>query len=342
MEGEKECPVYQYGVFSWLWSTLSLSGHLLILFVVISKKLCKEPQYFFLANLAVNNSIFSMRTLFNVFINKYALNDANKVIFAKINTTVGIFLWRGMLTWTNILTWNRYVAITRCLRYQLIMKRPRVVKIAIGAWILPAVLELVQKMEDIFTTPTIVLCTYESRILIPIITFIMILMTVTVSISTSYVVHAHAKRQYKKITSQVKSLYGEFGETIHNLDKQRKKTNGIFVMACMFNVFFVPVACINIKHILERESMDQKYLLVSTGFLVTYVTLSPFLYIVSLTQLKEAIVSLFDSMRQNKIFVAHPGTKTTATIDERCVYKIDSSNNYHRSQCPTNLAEMNV
>ena len=88
--------------------------------------------------------------------------------------------------------------------------------------------------------------------------------------------------------------------------------------------------------------INNKYLLVSTGFWVTYVTLSPFLYIVSLTQLKEAIVRLFTSMRQNKTSVAHPGTKTTATIDQKCVYKIDSSNYHHRSQCPTNLAEINV
>ena len=212
------------------------------------------------------------------------------------------------------------MAITRCLRYQLIMKRSRVVKIAIGAWILPVVLELIQHMGSIFSKPTIVLCGYESRILIPVITFIMLLITVAVSISTSCIVHASAKQQYKKITSQVKSLYGEFGETIHNLNKQRKRTNGIFVMVCMFNVFFIPVACINIKHILERESIDNKYLLVSTGFWVTYVTLSPFLYIVSLRPLKETVISLFNSIWQNETSVANPGIKTIAIIHKSCVH----------------------
>ena len=123
----------------------------------------------------------------------------------------------------------------------------------------------------------------------------LIICTVFLSISTSYAVKKSASRQSKKMMIQERSLYGEDSERMYALRRQHRKTRGIFFMICLSNVFFIPLICVLIKLIVVGSS-DLKLEVAAKGFTFLYLALSPFMYIISLNLLKDAVVSSMKSL----------------------------------------------
>ena len=283
----------------------NLLGYSLVLIGIIKKKLFREPQYLFLANLASNNIAIS------ILVNLSIAHTNSSTALAEIINFFTHFFIRAFFIWTNILSLNRYLAITRCLRYPLIMTNFRVTSVVIVAWLLSGLLCVIAYIEDLFETEEE--CLVSQRYLQKVSLALLIIITVIISISTSYAVQISAKRQRKKIMSQIRSLYGEQSERMDSLRKQEMKTRGIFIVMCISNAFLIPAICV--WFLMYFGTFPAKWRATGGIFTSAYACICPYIYIATSKPLKTALVSLFRSMMVRCIGDPHQsGNNRIATI----------------------------
>ena len=263
----------------------NLLGYSLVLIGIFRKRLFKEPQYLFLANLAANNIAISI--LINLSIVQTDLTAVTEVVDFFTH-----FFLRSFFVWTNVLSLNRYVAITRCLRYPLIMTIFRIRAVVILSWVVSGILCAIAYIEDHFETETD--CLVSQRYLQKVSLALLIMITVIVSVSTSYAVHVSAKRQRRKIMSQIRSLYGEQSERMDSLRKQEMKTRGIFIVICTSYAFFIPTICF--WFLRYFENLPATWLALGGILTAVYACICPYIYIATSKPLKSSLLSMIASI----------------------------------------------
>ena len=271
-----------------LGSLACLLGYSLLLILIIKRKLFKEPQYLFLANLSANNIAMALCHIARV-----STLPANLITLSDIMDFSINFFARGFLVWTMVLSINRYLAITKCLRYPLIMKRSRIAAVIIISFVISGLLCALSYAEDHFDSKLLCYLLLQ-RHMHKLSLLLLIICTVVVSISTSCAVHTSAKRQRKAIMTQIRSLYGEKSERMDTIKRQQMKTRGILIMTCIFNAFFIPTICVWCK-IYIGDSSDRVLVVSAHIFIAAYILISPFMYIATLKPLNQALWRLFRS-----------------------------------------------
>ena len=269
-----------------LASLAGLLGYSLLFILIIKRKLFKEPQYLFLANLAANNMAM---TLCNVA--RVSTLPANLTTLSNIMDFFINFFARGFLVWTMVLSINRYLAITKCLRYPLVMKGSCIVAVIIVAYVTSGLFCALSYLEDHFASKSLCYLLFK-RHMHTISLLLLIICTVVVNVSTSCAVHMSAKRQRKAIENQIRSLYGEKSERMDTMKRQQMKTRGIFIMTCISNAFFIPTIILSICvwcKIYIVDSSDRTLVVSAHIFLAAYTLISPFMYIATLKPLKQAL-----------------------------------------------------
>ena len=280
-----DCPSFTTSAY--VWSVPCLLGNISLLIGITRKKLFRDPQYLFLANLAADYIAMIVCTMARVF----ALH-ADLIVFDKVLSLSFHFFARGSFIWINVLSFNRYFAITKCLRYPLIMTHSNILAVVRMAWLFSALFQVIACVEDLAQSDMI--CVKFQGYMGKFSLVILMIFTVFVSVSTSYAVHTSAKRQRNTIMSQIRSLHGERSEQMDSLIRQQTKTRGIFIMICISQAFFIPAICCGLMSLGDKSNLN--LVVISRHFIGIYTSVSPFLYIATLKPLKSALLNFVRSL----------------------------------------------
>ena len=293
LQMEGRCMRFNVIALSWMLAIISITGHTIILVAMKRGKLIVQPQFMLLVNLAISNIIFATCVGPITTILMFRVRSSEDcVLMMEVSISIGkCFLYSSIFT-TVLLNINRYIAIAYALRYHAIVTPERTMKSMILSFIVGVTLGCSEHLQDLFITTTVLINNRKDRTTGFIIQFSLVLFSIIICLISSIVVNISRKKQMQKILSQSKSLYGVYGEHIHWLKKQERKTKGVIFITGSSFLPFILFAVVAFKHLGFPSNHDAVMVTISRLVFFLYTSVSPIIYIFSLGILKNAVVSL--------------------------------------------------
>ncbi|XP_029437098.1 olfactory receptor 10A7-like [Rhinatrema bivittatum] len=135
-----------------LFYILAVMGHLLIFTILTVDPVLHTPMYFFLRNLSFLDVCFMTVTIPKTLVNLLAEDRSVSFLGCALQMYFFFFLGNEECVLLGIMAYDRYVAICNPLRYSIVMSNKRCIYIAVGSWIMCAVIQLGQ-ISFVFSLP---------------------------------------------------------------------------------------------------------------------------------------------------------------------------------------------
>ncbi|XP_029435395.1 olfactory receptor 13C9-like [Rhinatrema bivittatum] len=135
-----------------LFFILAVMGNLLIFIILTVEPVLHTPMYFFLRNMSFIDLCLTMVTTPKTLVNFLAEDRSISFLGCASQMYFGFCLGNEEFVLLGIMAYDRYVAICNPLHYSTVMSNKRCVRMAVGSWIMCAVIQFGQVIF-IFSLP---------------------------------------------------------------------------------------------------------------------------------------------------------------------------------------------